>query len=477
MKNKAWFLAAVFVLGVLAVAGCASRESVTGTVTYRERIALPENGVVVNVQLQDVSRADAPAVVIGEQVIEDPGHQVPIPFEIEYDPDDIDERFSYAVLATIRVDGNLMFTTATRYGVITRDNPTEVELVLEKVSGQVESGDLEDVVWALESYGDPAGLTPVLADTEVTVEFKSGDGQMGGSAGCNRYFGAYELAGSQLTVPGPMGSTAMACLEPLMEQEQEYLRLLQSAQSYSIDGDRLSVDCGGQVLVFRLQPPEETKTAPAVAFTFDDGTEGWVGGFADLPVDHADHGYDVDFSYGDTPVSGEENKGLLLTGNNHSDDLFMYIARKFDSSDGLTPGAAYTVDLSFNMATNAAPGMMGIGGSPGESVYIKAGVVDTEPQSEPGTGDSARYVLNLDKANQSQSGEDMVVVGDAAKSEGDGQDDDSYQYKAFSHTFEAVANESGELWVIIGSDSGFEGTSLLYYDDIGVSFAVSATGG
>ena len=57
---------------------------VTGTVTYRERIALSPQAVV-EVKLEDVSRADAAAVTIGEQTITNPG-QVPIDFEIEYDP-------------------------------------------------------------------------------------------------------------------------------------------------------------------------------------------------------------------------------------------------------------------------------------------------------------------------------------------------------------------------------------------------------
>jgi putative lipoprotein len=104
---------------------------VSGTVTYRERMALPP-GTLVNVQLQDVSLADAPATVIGEQdiVIED--EQVPIPFEIAYDPDDIEDNHTYVVRAEIRdADGSLLFTTDTSYPVITRDNPTEgVEIVV-----------------------------------------------------------------------------------------------------------------------------------------------------------------------------------------------------------------------------------------------------------------------------------------------------------------------------------------------------------
>ncbi len=105
---------------------------VTGTVTYRERIALTPNAAV-EVKLVDVSRADAPAVTIGEQTIEDPG-QVPIAFEIEYSTADIDDRFTYAVQARITENGQLAFISDTAYHVITRDNPTHVDMVLVRVS-------------------------------------------------------------------------------------------------------------------------------------------------------------------------------------------------------------------------------------------------------------------------------------------------------------------------------------------------------
>ena len=89
---------------------------------------------MVEVKLVDVSRADAPAITIGEQIIENPG-QVPIAFEIEYDPAAIDERFSYAVGVRISEGGKLEFINDTRYSVITRDNPTHVDMVLVKVGG------------------------------------------------------------------------------------------------------------------------------------------------------------------------------------------------------------------------------------------------------------------------------------------------------------------------------------------------------
>ena len=113
------------------------------------------------------------------------------------------------------------------------------------------TGSLEDVEWVLESYGEAGSLESVIGDKEVTAEFKSEDGQVVGSAGCNQYFGGYELSGGNLTVPGPLGSTMMACPEDVMNQEFAYLQALQAAESYEIDGDELRIDCGEQLLVFR----------------------------------------------------------------------------------------------------------------------------------------------------------------------------------------------------------------------------------
>ncbi len=108
-----------------------NKATVTGTVTYRQRVAMPP-GAVVEVSLLDVSRADAPAVVLDKQEIK-PTTQVPIPFTLNYDPAQIDERHAYAVQARILVEGKLWFINTTRRAVITRGNPTQLEVVVEMV--------------------------------------------------------------------------------------------------------------------------------------------------------------------------------------------------------------------------------------------------------------------------------------------------------------------------------------------------------
>lgn len=112
----------------------AAQAAVTGVVTYWQRIALPSD-VVVRVRLEDTSRADAPAILLGEQVIEPMGRQVPFPFSIAYDPATIDPRGRYTVRARIEsAAGDLLWTSTQAYPVITGGSPTsDIEIVVQPV--------------------------------------------------------------------------------------------------------------------------------------------------------------------------------------------------------------------------------------------------------------------------------------------------------------------------------------------------------
>lgn len=79
-----------------------------------------------------MSRADAPAIILDRQLIS-PAGQIPIPFELSYDPRSIVQSNTYVVRAQIREGDRLIFTTTQSYRVITQGNPTRVGLVLEQV--------------------------------------------------------------------------------------------------------------------------------------------------------------------------------------------------------------------------------------------------------------------------------------------------------------------------------------------------------
>ncbi|WP_432768558.1 MAG: hypothetical protein HEQ22_14450 [Sphingopyxis sp.] len=91
--------------------------TVTGSIGYRERIALPP-GAEIEVRLDDVSLADAPARTLARQDFKADGKQVPLPFTLTVDRAELDPRHSYAVSARISgEDGKLMFITDTRNSV------------------------------------------------------------------------------------------------------------------------------------------------------------------------------------------------------------------------------------------------------------------------------------------------------------------------------------------------------------------------
>jgi putative lipoprotein len=127
--------------GKMMVKGCqlnkpmngeAASGSVTGTVSYLVCMALPPEALI-EVQLQDASLADAPAKTIAQEKITLGEHQVPIPFELKFDPAKIDLRHAYSVSARILVDGEVRFIADRSYRVLTQGNPTHVEMILKGV--------------------------------------------------------------------------------------------------------------------------------------------------------------------------------------------------------------------------------------------------------------------------------------------------------------------------------------------------------
>lgn len=107
-------------------------RTVSGSVSYLQRIALPPNAVVV-VKLQDVSRMDVAADTIAEQTINTNGRQVPIPFTLTYDPAKINPKGRYAVTASILIDGQLRWRNTTQYPVLTQGAPSQVDVRVNQI--------------------------------------------------------------------------------------------------------------------------------------------------------------------------------------------------------------------------------------------------------------------------------------------------------------------------------------------------------
>ena len=103
--------------------------AMTGSITYGDGIALPADATLT-VDLRDISLADAPSVLIAQQVIPAPGPS-PVSFRIDYRRAAIDPRRDYSLSARITSsDGRLLFTNDTVYPVLTYGYPDHANLEL-----------------------------------------------------------------------------------------------------------------------------------------------------------------------------------------------------------------------------------------------------------------------------------------------------------------------------------------------------------
>jgi putative lipoprotein len=97
MKLARAAVALVFALLLLALPAVASAQAaaVSGTLSYRDRTALPANAVVT-VQIARVTASGAPEV-IAEQRFTTNGAQPPFRYSIAYDASRIDANSTYTV--------------------------------------------------------------------------------------------------------------------------------------------------------------------------------------------------------------------------------------------------------------------------------------------------------------------------------------------------------------------------------------------
>ncbi len=135
---------------------------------------------------------------------------------------------------------------------------------------------LEGTLWQLIALADSQGqLIMPVRGSEVTATFQ--DGQVGGNASCNTYFGSYTVDGNNLAITMG-GMTMMACPEPLMAQEQLFVTNMQSAATYAITADQLQIlnADGATVLAFAPLLPTPLTGTNWVAISYNNGRQAVV---------------------------------------------------------------------------------------------------------------------------------------------------------------------------------------------------------
>ena len=143
--------------------------------------------------------------------------------------------------------------------------------------------------------------------------------------------------------------------------------------------------------------------------------------------------------------------------------MFMFLKKKIT---GLDASKDYTVAFEVDLVTNYPASGFGAGGSAGSSVYLKGGAAAIEPAKKLENG---FYTFNLDKGAQSESGKNFVNLGNISN----GLETSDYKIvkrtSSLTNPMVVTSDASGAIWVCVGTDSGFEGLTRLYYDKIKVT--------
>jgi hypothetical protein len=195
-------------------------------------------------------------------------------------------------------------------------------------------------------------------------------------------------------------------------------------------------------------------------FDFSADQHGWQHGFSEYPPKDS-VAYELKYAYVVEPTG---TNSIMLSGNNRSTNLFMYLKRKLD---GLTPNTTYTLTFNVSLFSNGESGTVTTPAL-SENVYLKVGATGIEPKS---VIDRTQYVMNIDKGLQDESGDDMITIGNVATPSGVYSQITRTNSTNIDAPFQVKSNSRGEIWLIVGTDSGSTGTTTLYYSKIYVTLS------
>lgn len=227
------------VLAALASLSIAHAGTLTGTASFRERVVLPP-GATFEAILEDVSRADAPATVLG-RFGPVPAGTPPFPFTIAYDDSAVVAGHRYNLRGFVRHDDKLLFTSDRHTDAFGRGAPLDIRMVRAKATPPPSRAPttLRNTYWRLVALNGKPAQT-FKGQREPHVILTADEHRVSGSGGCNNIAGGFELDGDRLRFT-QMAGTMMMCPEG-MEQEAAFLKTLERVARYRIAGDALTLD-------------------------------------------------------------------------------------------------------------------------------------------------------------------------------------------------------------------------------------------
>jgi len=237
-------LVAAFGVYLFAMREPGGTASITGTVSYRERIALPP-GSTIEVQILNTSKTDASDKVFAEIGFITKGENVPVPFLITYDPTKIIAGDSYALSARILVDEEVRWASGANAPFLDANGVpvASADLMLVSAPSTISADDLSGKKFRMVSYNG----TAVPEDAVYTVGFSDDAVQV---QVCNSMGGSANLEEGILR--GTLASTLKFCTGPagIMDIEAGMQSMLSSGASVSLSGENLTLSGAGSIAIF-----------------------------------------------------------------------------------------------------------------------------------------------------------------------------------------------------------------------------------
>jgi len=162
--------------------------------------------------------------------------------------------------------------------------------------------------------------------------------------------------------------------------------------------------------------------------------------------------------------------GYLVQGTNHSDDLDMYLVRRFGPDQGFRPNSNYKVQVTVDLAGDAPRNAIGIGGDPELHVQavLATGFVPTRFKVD--SEDWVRHLMPLESFPRTLVATNGVCDAseEATTDRCDLQSRIPFELKKGkpSSVLQVRTDSSGRFWLMVGSHSGFEGFTGIYYTRI-----------
>lgn len=219
--------------------------------------------------------------------------------------------------------------------------------------------------------------------------------------------------------------------------------------------------------------PDPGPDPVSMSYDFDDGPQRWTGFFTNFTVGMGD-GMNQVSAYRPMPDPPNVEQGsFLLAATNTSDDVKMMMKQRLDD---LAPNTTYDVQFTTTFASDAGSGCVGIGGAPGEDVRVFAVATAEEPAAVVDTTRANDYIVLSTEEQQAEAdfGGDRsawlnaAAIGNVAN----GLDQCTgtpYALKTLESApdhWTVTTDADGTAWLLVGTRSGFEGRTALYYTQV-----------